>query len=278
MTVLVVGLGLIGGSFCRCMKKHTDHIVWGLDTNNDTLQHVLGDQVIDRAAEPDDLAVADLVLVCLYPGDTVEFVLRHANRFRKNGIVADACGVKTAVVSAVEPALNARGVRFVGTHPMAGREFSGYAYSRADLFTGASFIVTPTASTCGEAVAVLSQFALSLGFGKVVTASPEEHDRTIAFTSQLAHVVSNAYVKSPTLLRQAGFSAGSFQDLTRVAKLNEGMWSELFLHNRDALLYELDNIIAHLGEYRDALQKDDGPRLRELLRDGRERKENSLAL
>ena len=177
------------------------------------------------------------------------------------------------MVKAASGPLNRLGVRFVGCHPMAGREFSGFDYARADLFDGASFILTPDEHTDPSAVAELEAFARSIGFGQTVTASPEEHDRIIAATSQLAHVVSNAYMKSPTLQKEAGFSAGSYLDLTRVAKLNEEMWTSLFLLNREALLYEVDTIMEHLSQYRDALNRQDAPGLRELLKEGRLLKE-----
>ena len=162
---------------------------------------------------------------------------------------------------------------FVGVHPMAGREFSGFDYSTDTLFDNASFIVTPTDNTPQIAVDLLSTLAGSIGFGKVVVTSPEKHDKVIAYTSQLAHIVSNAYVKSPSVHDFNGFSAGSFMDLTRVAKLNEDMWTSLFMCNKEALLYEINYIIDSITEYRDAIEKEDKERLCELLRDGRILKE-----
>jgi prephenate dehydrogenase len=179
----------------------------------------------------------------------------------------------------VEPAhklLSAADVTFIGAHPMAGREFSGFDYSIAELFRGASFITTPPEGTPETALELVEAIALKLGFGHTVRTTPEEHDRTIAFTSQLAHVVSNAYVKSPSLWDKSGFSAGSFLDLTRVAKLNEEMWASLIMLNREPMLFELRNIISHLQEYEQTLQTQDEPALRELFREGRLLKEKSL--
>ena len=158
---------------------------------------------------------------------------------------------------------------------MAGREFSGFAYSVDNLFEKASFIMTPTESTPAQVVKTVSDFALECGFAKVVVSNTQEHDEIIAFTSQLAHVVSSSYVKSPSLMRQAGFSAGSFKDLTRVAKLNEDMWTPLFLMNQKPLVSELDSIITHLTEYRNAIAHSDADTLHELLKQGRELKELS---
>ncbi|HIV18500.1 MAG TPA: prephenate dehydrogenase [Candidatus Merdivicinus intestinigallinarum] len=273
MKIQVVGLGLMGGSLCKAVRRYTDHTVLGMDLDGKTLQKALDQGAIHEIGTAETLSEADLAIVCLYPEGTIRFLLDNGERFRKGGLVCDICGVKSAVVKAASGPLNRLGVRFVGCHPMAGREFSGFDYARADLFDGASFILTPDEHTDPSAVAELEAFARSIGFGQTVTAPPEEHDRIIAATSQLAHVVSNAYMKSPTLQKEAGFSAGSYLDLTRVAKLNEEMWTSLFLLNREALLYEVDTIMEHLSQYRDALNRQDAPGLRELLKEGRLLKE-----
>ena len=273
MKIQVVGLGLMGGSLCKAVRRYTDHTVLGMDLDEKTLEKALEQGAIHEIGTAETLSEADLAIVCLYPEGTIRFLLDNGERFRKGGLVCDICGVKSAVVKAASGPLNRSGVRFVGCHPMAGREFSGFDYARADLFDGASFILTPDEHTDPSAVAELEAFARSIGFGQTATASPEEHDRIIAATSQLAHVVSNAYMKSPTLQKEAGFSAGSYLDLTRVAKLNEEMWTSLFLLNREALLYEVDTIMEHLSQYRDALNRQDAPYLRELLKEGRLLKE-----
>ncbi len=276
MTVQVVGLGLIGGSFCRTLKRRTSHVVLGMDRDPETLKKALDAGAIDRVGTAETLAEADAVIVCLYPEGTVSFLLDHQNDFRKGGIVFDVCGVKSAVVDAVSDTMQRAGVRFVGCHPMAGREFSGFDYAKDDLFEGASFILTPDSKTDLSAVEEIRDLAEALGFGRVVVSTPEEHDQIIAATSQLAHVVSNAYIKSPTLRHQAGFSAGSYQDLTRVAKLNEEMWTSLFQLNRKALLFEVDTLIGSLTQYREALEAGDAETLQALLREGRELKEADL--
>lgn len=278
MNIAVVGLGLIGGSFCKTLKKHTFHRIMGIDRDPETIRKALEYGAIDEEISPERLSEANLVIICLYPEAIVRFVEQNAGFFKKGGIVTDSCGVKEYVVSKCTPILDKEGVIFVGTHPMAGREFSGFDYATDDLFEGASYIITPSEDTPQIAVDLLQTLAGSLGFGKAVVSTPKRHDEIIAYTSQLAHVVSNAYVKSPTMLNFDGFSAGSFQDLTRVAKLNEYMWSELFMCNREALLTEINCILDRVTEYRDAIRDNDLERLIEILRDGRELKEESLRL
>lgn len=278
MKIAVVGLGLIGGSFCKAIKAYTNHEVYGVGRtlNSRSVQMALQEDAIDKAIIPSELGVADLTILCLHPQGIIDFVEENQEYFRPGSIVIDAGGVKEAIVSAVEPVLENRGVCFIGCHPMAGREFSGYAYSLSDMYKGASMILTPGEKTPEEAVLVVESLARDIRFGRIVKCTPKEHDSTIAFTSQLAHVVSSAYIKSPTTQKESGFSAGSFKDLTRVAKLNEDMWTELFLMNKEALVYEIDTIMGHLQQYRDAIADNQPEQLRELLKEGRIMKEWSL--
>ncbi len=276
MIITAVGLGLIGGSMCKAIKKHTNHTVYGIDVNKETIAMAVSQNAID--SETDDLGLADITIVSLYPTDAIDYITANADRFKEGSIVIDTCGIKKAVVDSVTPLLESFGVTFIGVHPMAGREFSGFEYSLDNLIDEASFIITPTDSVPQAKLNLLEDFACSMHFKKVVFATPEEHDQIIAFTSQLAHVVSNAYIKSPTHRKQLGFSAGSFQDLTRVAKLNEVMWTPLFMLNKEPLCFEIDYIIDRLTEYRDAMQSGDSDRLRELLKEGRILKEETKQL
>ena len=278
MKIAVVGLGLIGGSFCKAIKAYTNHEVYGVGRtlNSRSVQMALQEDAIDKAIIPSELGIADLTILCLHPQGIIDFVQENQEYFRPGSIVIDAGGVKEAIVSAVEPVLENRGVCFIGCHPMAGREFSGYAYSLPDMYKGASMILTPGEKTPEEAVLVVESLARDIRFGRIVKCTPKEHDSTIAFTSQLAHVVSSAYIKSPTTQKESGFSAGSFKDLTRVAKLNEDMWTELFLMNKESLVYEIDTIMGHLKQYRDAIADNQPEQLRELLKEGRIMKEWSL--
>ncbi|MDE5859832.1 MAG: prephenate dehydrogenase [Oscillospiraceae bacterium] len=276
MIITAVGLGLIGGSLCKAIKKHTNHTVYGIDINAETVAMALSQHAID--AETDDLSLADITVVSLYPTDAIDYITANADKFKKDSIVIDTCGIKKEIVDRVTPVLESRGVTFIGAHPMAGREFSGFEYSLDNLFDEASFIITPSPDIPQAKLNLLEDLAYSIHFKKVVFSTPEEHDRIIAFTSQLAHIVSNAYIKSPTHSRQLGFSAGSFQDLTRVAKLNEVMWTPLFMLNKGPLCDEINCIIEKLTEYRDAMENGDSERLSELLKEGRMLKEETKKL
>lgn len=276
MNIAVIGLGLIGGSICKALKANTFHHIMGIDTDHETVRKAIDQGAIDEEITEDRLGEANLTIVALYPVAIVDFIKKNADRFRRGSIVMDICGVKGYIVRNCTPILDEKGVIFIGTHPMAGTEHSGFDYSTAELFKGASFIITPSENTPQIAIDLVSTLGACMSFGQVVVATPEQHDSNIAYTSQLAHVVSNAYVKSPSLFRADGFSAGSFLDLTRVAYLNEEMWSSLFMCNKSALLSEVNTIIDELGKYRDAMVSDDIDTLRELLRVGRERKEKSM--
>ncbi len=274
MRIGIVGLGLIGGSMAKTIKKNTNHICLGMDKNKGAVAAAFSQEAIEGEINAQTLSSCDIVIVALHPQATIDFILENKENFKKGGIVIDVCGVKRMVVDSVDEQLKSAGVEFVGCHPMAGREFSGFEYAVDNLFERASFIMTPTDATSMRAVREVSTLAYDMGFARVVMSTPDEHDRIIAFTSQLAHVVSSAYVKSPNLMGQSGFSAGSFMDLTRVAKLNENMWTELFIMNKDALTFEIDEIIKHLQEYRDSIANADSNELCSLLRKGRELKES----
>jgi len=269
MNIGIVGLGLIGGSLCKAIKKYTDNICVGFDLNNEVINKAITDGAIDRKLTA--LSECDIVFVCLHPTKTIEYILDNKDNFKKNSIVCDVCGIKQYIINSVEKEL--KNVKFVGCHPMAGRQYSGYDYSVADLFMNASFIITKTDDTDGDAVEYVSQFAKSLKFSKIVVTTPEIHDRTIAYTSQLAHIVSSAYVKSPTLKNESGFSAGSFRDLTRVAYLNADMWTDIFMQNSIPLCEEIEIIIKNLTDYLQVLKNADAKGLRELLEYGSKLKE-----
>lgn len=274
MKISIIGLGLIGGSLAKTIKKNTSHTVYGFDTNDAAMNLALND--IDGVASKKKIGESDVVFVCLHPSATIEYIRQNADVFSKKTIVCDVCGVKSEIVKNTETLLLEKGVTFIGTHPMAGREFSGYEYSLDNLFDNAYFIITPTDKTPQDKTRLIENLAYEMSFKKVVISTCKEHDAIIAYTSQLAHVVSNAYVKSPSLLKERGFSAGSFLDLTRVARLNEDMWTELFLMNREPLLFEIEKIIDNLKEYEKAIKNSDSKYLKKLLKDGRELKEQSL--
>ena len=244
-----------------------------MDINSQTMlqANLLG--AIDGTLTEDNLARCDVVLVALYPAAIVTWITEHQDAFRPGAWVIDCGGVKEAVCTPLNALAQGKPWHYCGGHPMAGREFSGFRYAKDDLFDRASMILTPPRDAGPEVRTWLKDFFLTIGFRRVQFTTPREHDEMIAYTSQLAHVVSSAYVKCPLAQKHRGFSAGSFADMTRVAKLNEDMWTELFFDNRDALLPEINGLIDRLAAYRDALAAEDHQAMKQLLREGREIKE-----
>ena len=272
MNVGIVGLGLIGGSMAKSVKARTEHTVYGIDLDQETMMLARMCGAIDGPLDGETLPQCDLVLVAIRPQAAVDWVREHAGQIAKSAILVDLCGVKRVVVEQIAPVAEGHGFAYIGGHPMAGKERGGFTASTDDLYVGASMILTPDKRTDMKLLETLQAFFLDVGFAKLTFSQPEEHDRIIAFTSQLAHIVSSAYVKSPEAQRRRGFSAGSFRDMTRVARLDEDMWTELFLDDADFLTHELEVLIGHLEEYRSALKERDASRLRDLLKEGRELK------
>ena len=246
MNIGIVGLGLIGGSFARAIKEMTDHKVFAFDLDRSALLGASLVGAVDGELDDETLQNTDLLLLSLYPQAAVDYVKAHLGSIRPGTIVIDCCGVKRVVCEPLCALAKEHGFVFLGGHPMAGTQFWGFSHARASLFRGASMILTTDGIDDVRLLERVKAFFLSVGFETLTFTTPEEHDRIIAYTSQLAHVVSNAYVKSPTALQRKGFSAGSYKDMTRVAKLNVGMWTELFLENGDNLCKELDLLISHL--------------------------------
>ena len=272
MNVGIVGLGLIGGSMAKSIKHRTAHTVWGIDLDQETMMMARMCGAIDAPLTEENLPLCDLILVAIRPGAAVAWVKAHAANIAKTAIVVDLCGVKRGVVAAIAPVAEEHGFAYIGGHPMAGRERGGFTAATDSLYEGAAMILTPDKRTDMQLLETLKAFFLDIGFAALTFSDPEEHDRIIAFTSQLAHIASSAYVKSPEAQRRRGFSAGSFADMTRVARLDEDMWTELFLADADYLTKELDILIHHLTEYADALKTGDAETLRALLKRGRELK------
>ena len=267
MIVGIVGLGLIGGSFARSLAETGEHTVYGCDINETSyLAAKMVDAVNDRLTD-ENVGECDFVIVSIYPQAAVDYVNNHKNDFKDGAVVVDCSGVKRVVCDGVSEDANSR-FTFIGGHPMAGTQQWGFGSSRASLFKGGSMILTPYDDTPIAVREKAKKFFVDLGFADVVFTTPEEHDRRIAFTSQLPHVISNAYVKSPRALSHRGFSAGSYKDLTRVSKLNVELWSELFLENADFLADEIDLLIDNLSQYSKAVRSGDKEKLEKLLEDG----------
>ena len=273
MKVGIVGLGLIGGSMAKAWKTKAECTVLGWDISRAVVELAQVAEAIDDVLTPDRLAECDVVMIAVNPRDVVDYVRRNAAKFAKNSLVIDCAGTKREVCDACFPIAKEYGFCFIGGHPMAGSHKGSFANSRANLFSGAPMVIVPPYFDDIVLLDRLKKLLMQLGFGKVSVTTAERHDSMIAFTSQLAHVVSNAYVKSPTAKDHHGFSAGSYQDLTRVAALNESMWAQLFLENRDNLVQELDWLIGNLSAVRDALDANDAARVRTLMAEGTARKQ-----
>ena len=272
MTVGIVGLGLIGGSFAKAYHAAGERVLaW--NRTRSVLDFARLDGGVDGELTEENIADCDLVLVTLYPAAAIEYLTRMAPHIGPKPLVIDCCGTKRVVCEAVFPLAEQYGFTYVGGHPMAGTQFSGYKYARENLYQGAPMVLVPPVYDDIQLLERAKALLAPAGFAHVSFTTAENHDAMIAFTSQLAHLVSNAYIKSPTAGLHIGFSAGSYKDMTRVAWLNPGMWSELFLENKDYLIEELDWLIENLNEYKAAMQADDRETLTKLLDDGRRRKE-----
>ena len=275
-TIGILGLGLIGGSLAKAYQAagnnkeqftvygyDTDKFISGLAALADDIQGIL---------TPDNLADCDIVLLAVHPTSAIEYLRQNADRFSKTGIVIDCCGVKENICREGFALAEKHGFTFLGGHPMAGTHHSGYKAARADLFKGAPMVLVPPTFDDISLLQRAKELLLPVGFNRFTVMTAEEHDQRIAYTSQLAHVVSNAYVKSPTATVHQGCSAGSYRDMTRVAKLSPDLWTELFLEDREPLLHELRFLISSLSAYEKALEERDRDALYALLQEGNQRK------
>lgn len=264
MKVLICGLGLIGASLAKTLKKNTTHTVLGWNRTPSVTEKALRDGVIDRTGDIDELmSDADITFVNFYPDAIVPFILEHKNSFKKDSIVSDSCGIKTKICKELEhEKLN---FYYVGAHPMAGREVGGYDNSQDTLFDKASFIVTPYENTPRNKVDALVGLAQDMKFARTVVTTPEHHDEMIAFTSQIAHVLACSYVLSPLAPMHPGYSAGSYRDVSRVARINAEMWSDLFIDNKEALVREVDDLVSNLMKFKYNIINEDRQALCDLM-------------
>jgi prephenate dehydrogenase len=272
MNVGILGLGLIGGSLARAYAMD-GHTVYATQRDENMLSFAMLAGAVHGRLNEETIPQCDLILLAIYPDGSASWLENHAHLINPRALVLDCCGIKEEICRRCFPVAEKYGFTFVGGHPMAGSQFSGFKYSRADLFEGAPMVLVPPVF---DDIQLLDRVKNALkpchfGFFSVTTAP--EHDKMIAFTSQMPHILSNAFIKSPTALNHKGFSAGSYKDLTRVAWLNAPMWAELFLENREQLLFELDYYLESLGAYRDAIAAGDEDKLIALLEEGKKRKE-----
>ncbi len=272
MNVGILGLGLIGGSLARAYALE-GHTVYAADQDENILSFAMLAGAVHGRLDAASVPGCDLILLAIYPGGSAAWLEENAPHVSKDALVLDCCGIKREICSRCFPLAAAWGFTFVGGHPMAGSHFSGFKYSRANLFYGAPMVLVPPVFDSMQLLDRVKEALKPCRFGSFSVTTAAQHDKMIAFTSQMPHIVSNAYIKSPTALNHQGFSAGSYKDLTRVAWLDAPMWSELFRENKDFVLEELEFYIQSLCAYRDALRNDDGQTLTALLEEGKRRKE-----
>ncbi len=272
MKVGILGLGLIGGSLARAYALE-GHTVYAIQRNESMLSFAMLAGAVHGKLNEETIPECDLILLAIYPGGSAGWLEENAHLVSKEALVIDCCGIKQEVCQRCFPLAKQHGFTFVGGHPMAGSQFSGFKYSRATLFRGAPMVLVPPVFDDIALLDRVKQVLKPCGFGSFSVTTAQDHDRMIAFTSQMPHILSNAFIKSPTALNHKGFSAGSYKDLTRVAWLNPQMWAELFLENKQNILFELDTYLESLTAYRDAIAADDMERLVALLDEGKRRKE-----
>ncbi len=272
MNVGILGLGLIGGSLARAYALE-GHTVYAVQRNESMLSFAMLAGAVHGKLNEETIPECDLILLAIYPGGSAGWLEEHAHLVSRNALVIDCCGIKKEVCQRCFPLAEQYGFTFVGGHPMAGSQFSGFKYSRATLFRGAPMVLVPPVFDDIVLLERVKEALKPCGFGFFSVTTAEAHDKMIAFTSQMPHILSNAFIKSPTALNHKGFSAGSYKDLTRVAWLNPQMWAELFLENKENVLFELDTYITNLTAYRDAINRNDMEKLVALLDEGKKRKE-----
>ena len=272
MTVGILGLGLIGGSLARAYAL-AGHTVYAADSDESILSFAQLAGAVDAPMTPENLPACELILLAIYPEGSAAWLAENARYISRETLVLDCCGVKQRICELCFPLAEQYGFTFIGGHPMAGTQFSGFKYSRADLFQGAPMVLVPPRFDDIDLLDRAKALLAPCGFGAFSVTTAADHDRMIAFTSQMPHIISNAFIKSPTALEHKGFSAGSYRDLTRVAWLNPGMWAELFLENKEYILSELDTLLSSLAQYREAVSTEDQDTLIALLDEGKRRKE-----
>ena len=272
MTVGILGLGLIGGSLSRAYSL-AGHTVYAAEKDEDMLSFAMLSGAVHGKLDESLISECDLLLLAIYPEGSASWLERHAHLIKTDTLVIDCCGIKDEICRRCFPLAKQYGFTFVGGHPMAGTQFSGFKYSRATLFNGAPMVLVPPRYDDIELLDRVKTALSPCGFGSFSVTTAQDHDRLIAFTSQMPHVMSNAFIKSPTAASHKGFSAGSYKDLTRVAWLNAPMWAELCMQNRENMLFELDSYITSLQAYKTALEDHDLDGLTALLEEGKRRKE-----
>ena len=272
MNVGILGLGLIGGSLARAYALD-GHTVYAAEKDESMLSFAMLAGAVHGKLDEQTVAQCDLILLAIYPDGSASWLEANAALIRPDALVLDCCGTKAEICARCFPLAEQFGFTFVGGHPMAGSQFSGFKYSRANLFEGAPMVLVPPVFDDMQLLQRVKDALKPCHFGTFSVTTGDKHDQMIAFTSQMPHILSNAFIKSPTAKGHKGFSAGSYKDLTRVAWLNPKMWAELFLENKEHVLFELDTYLSSLTAYRDAIAAGDESTLIALLEEGKRCKE-----
>lgn len=260
MNIAIVGLGLIGGSLSRAFKKYTNFCIYAFDINSSVLNKAYDDNNIDFIIKNKvDFQKADIIFISLYPDDTISFVEENIEFFKKGAIICDLCGIKAKVNSRLNK-LCKNDFNYISLHPMAGREFSGYDNSTADLFCGSSWICTTN-----NLSSIMHDILNKIGIGKIVSTTPEKHDEIIAYTSELPHILASSYVSMPNFINHNGYSGGSFEDVSRVGFMNGIMWSEIFISNKKYLSEQIDILINNLKSFKNAIDSENKAGLLEII-------------
>ena len=265
MTIGIVGYGLIGGSVGMALKENTSHHVIAIDSNPDVLNYVSGNNIADEVSDVNCtvLKKCDIIYIALYPDAIIDFVKENSVFFKKGAIVVDLCGIEHYISEKMSEVSNGD-FYYVGAHPMAGKEKSGITAACADLYSGASFLITVNENTNNDAVETVKQLAKSMGFANIIVTDDINHDRMITYTSQLPHIMSVAYIMQDCHNKCFGYYAGSFKDMTRVADINSALWTQLFKYNKELLTSQIDEYIDALKKIRNAINSD-GDELNNLL-------------
>lgn len=272
MLIGIVGLGLIGGSFAKAYSA-AGHTVMASDIDASVLKYAMLSGAVDKELSDGILPECDLILICTYPQAALTFLEEKGALIGGKPIVMDCCGTKRHIVEKGRLLAKQYGFTYVGGHPMAGTQYSGFKYAKETMFQKAPMVIVPPDYDDVFLLKRIKELLSPVGFSRITVTTAEVHDEMIAYTSQLAHIVSSAYIKNPTARRHKGFSAGSYKDMTRVAWLNPEMWTQLCMDNRDNLLKEIDVLIQNLNEYKAAFENADRDTLLRLLAEGRAIKE-----
>ena len=275
MKILIIGLGLIGGSLAKAFKKFTNDKVYGINRTKSKTEMALKDGSIDAEGKLENEDY-DIIWLCQYKTALENWVKEYVPKLKKGTILADVCGLKGDMTERITDYCNSYGIKYVGTHPMAGKEVSGYINSESDLFCNSNFIITPTKGTDKQACELVAQLAKQIGCKKIVYCNPKKHDSMIAYVSQLPHIIASSLMNCSDSVEAGDFSGGSFRDATRVATIDSEMWQELFCDNKAELLERITEFSQKIDEFKKSIESDDVSKLIELMDNGSRNKELEL--